>query len=241
MAESCSTIVLSLGFPKTVEDLGISVLGSSHPSRCTIRTGNVCFSGTKDLELDLNQTKTVTCDDHLDFWWEVSYIEYRSEYAVEIKVCKMTSEEEPEPTPPPLEGEVDYERIERETAAIVDAAETSIKGDISGVGAGVSGVKVDIGDGITGLKTHVSTQASTLSGVIGDLETNLTGQISGVLETLAGGINGISDKLDTMQFPTVDSIKAAFLDTCADLASALWDAILDRIEERYPKDEEESD
>lgn len=241
MAESCSTIALSLGYPKTVQNLGISVLGSSYPSGCTIRTANVCFSGSQDLQLDLNETRMVTCDDHLDFWWEVSYVEYLSEYAVKIKVCKITSEEEPEPTPPPIEGEVDYERIERETAAIVDTAETSIRTDISNVGGSVGSLRDYVTTGFNGLTSGISGLSGAISGWFEDLQANLTGQISGLSETLTGGFKGISDKLDTMQFPTVDSIKAAFLDVCADLASALWDAILDRIEERYPKDEEESD
>lgn len=239
MTETCTEFSLSLGYPKTKQELGVSVLGSSYPDRCTIRTSNPCFAGSKDLDLDIGEKKVVTCDDHLDYYWEVEYKAFLSEYAVKLIVCKVTVEEEPEPTPPPIIGEVDYDRIERETAAIVDASETTITGDISDVGAGVSGLAADIKDSVSDLKSHTSTQTTTLSELIGDLQDGVTDHISEAYTSLTGAVQGVSDKIDGLTFPTLDSIKGAFLDVCADLATALWDAILDKIEERYPKDEEE--
>lgn len=237
---TCTTRALSLGYPKTVQELGISVLGSSYPDRCLIRCANVCFAGSKDLYLDIGETQTVTCDDHLDYYWEVSYIEYFSEYSVRVKVCKITTEEPPEPSPPPEVGEVDYERIERKTAAIVNASETTITDDISEVAGGVSGVHAALNSMNAGLTSQVTDQTTTLTGLIGDTKQGLVDQITGLSTSLTGSIQAISDKIDGLTFPTLDSIKGAFLDVCSDLAIALWDAILDKIEERYPKDEEET-
>lgn len=263
MSELCTERALSLKYPKTVRDLGVEVLGSSYPDRCLIRCANVCFAGSTDLHLNIGETKAVTCDDHLDYYWKVTYYEYLSEYAVKIIVCKVVEEEEPTPTPPPPVGEVDYERIERETAAIIEASETTITGDISDVGAAVAGNHAAISSMDTKLGTQVNNQTTALSDLIGRVNTELTsqisgqtgalsdliantkaglsGQIGGLTESLTGGLQGLSDKIDGLTFPTLDSIKAAFLDVCADLAQALWDAILDKIEERYPKDEEEAD
>lgn len=239
MGEECHDQVLSLGYGKVMLDLGICVRGSSFPSDCTLLCSNICFAGSAWLEIDINQTMLVTCDDDLSTYWKVTYIEYMSEYAVRVRVCKITTDEEPpEPTPPPV-GEVDYDRIESDTAAIVDDAESRINSEVSEVTGAVSGVAADISNMHTGLTGQVTGLTAHVSGLIDDLSEGLGNRIDGMSNALTSGLAALGEKIDGLQFPTLDSIKQGFLDTCADLAIALWDAILDRIEERYPDDEEE--
>lgn len=241
MAEECHEQVLSLGYSKVMLDLGISVRGSSFPSDCTLLCSNICFAGSAWLDIDLNQTKLVTCDNDLSTYWKVTYTEYMSEYAVRVRVCKVTDDDdEPEPTPPPV-GEVDYGRIESDTAAIVEDAESSINAEISEASGAVAGVAASLDSAYNALTGQITSLTGYTEGLIDDLSQGLQNQIGDVLMAITGGISGLSDKLDDMEFPTPESIKAAFLDTCADLAVALWDAILDKIEERYPDDKEESD
>lgn len=241
MAEECTEQVLSLGYSKVMLGLGISVRGSSFPSECTLLCSNICISGSVWLDIDIGQTVIVTCDDSLSEFWKVTYTEYMSEYAVRVKVCRVTEDEEEDEDPIPDEAEVDYGRIESITADIVDDAETSIKAEISEAAGAVAGVAAALDTVYSALAGQIASLTSYTEGLIDDVSQGLHDQIGGVLEAVTGGISGLSDKLDGMEFPTPESIKQAFLDTCGDLALALWDAILDRIEERYPDDKEESD
>lgn len=83
-----------------------------------------------------------------------------------------------------------------------------------------------------------------VQGVADDVEAGFAGineVLSGLGDAVEQGFSTIGTLIDGLGIPSVADIQKAFLDVCAELAAALWDAILDRIEERYPDDEEKED
>lgn len=241
MANECEEGILNWKSPMTLAGLAIDLKELAEPDAVKISCYHDCMGNAETRRININRYTVIDCYDGSGDKWEVHYLGYNNAYSVDVKVCPFVVEPEPEPPEPVPDDLTDYERIKTGTQGIVNNAVTTLSGYVSNV-AGSVGDLHDYAIGrFDGLALGISDLSEGVSGWIGDLQTNLTGQISGLSETLTGGFKGISDKLDTMQFPTVDSIKTAFLDVCADLASALWDAILDKIEERYPKDEEESD
>lgn len=241
MVDDCVEGTLNWKSPMTLAGLAIDLKELAEPDAVKISCYNVCMGNAETRRININRYGVIDCYDGSNDKWELHYVEYINAYSVKVKVCPFIGEPEPEPPEPVPDDLTDYERIEGGTQGIVNTAVTGLSGYISNVGGSVGDLHDYVIDRFDGLGLDINGLSGAVNEWIEDLQTNLTGQISGVTETLTGGFKGISDKLDMMQFPTVDSIKAAFLDVCADLASALWDAILDRIEERYPKDEEEND
>jgi len=149
--------------------------------------------------------------------------------------------EEPIVIDEPEFAEIDYDRIVEGNALIVSTAREALESEINENQTGISGLGDKVDSATEGLTTGISGVSFTVTDEAGSIKGLIREQIGGITQTLADGIGGLTDRIDGIQFPTLEGIKSAFLDTCGDLASALWDAILDRIEERYPKDNEESD
>lgn len=217
MPESCTDYALSMDYPKTVQDLYIWIADYVEADTCFIACTNPCFAGEKHFGISLGEKKIVTCDGSLGYYWTVEYKEYLSPYAAKLVICKVISEPEPEPEPEPTPTVIDYARISEATESIV--SEASVKAsDERAIGIALTNT----------LNDNLNTAISDLKGEYGTISDSIDGKLAGV-----------KDKIDGLKFPTIDSIRDAFLSVCADLAVALWDAILDKIEERYPKDEEE--
>ena len=241
MVNECEEGTLNWKSPMTLAGLAIDLKELAEPDGVKISCYHDCMGNAETRRININRYTVIDCYDGSNDKWELHYVEYINEYSVKVKVCPFVAEPEPEPPEPVPDDLTDYERIKSGTQGIINAAVTTLSGYVSNV-AGSVGDLHDYAIGrFGGLGLGISDLSGAVGGWIGDLQTNLTDQISGVTEALTGGFKGISDKLDAMEFPSLEGVKAAFLDVCADLAIALWDAILDRIEERYPKDEEESD
>lgn len=143
--------------------------------------------------------------------------------------------DEPEPS------EIDYDRIVEGNALIVSAAREALESEINENQDAIDGVSDKVDSATEGLTNTIGDLSFAVTEEAGSIKGLIREQIGGITQAVTDGIDGLADRLDTIQFPTLDGIKGAFLDTCGDLASALWDAILNRIEERYPKDDEERD
>ena len=167
--------------------------------------------------------------------------------------CHSNPEEIPE-------GEdVDYERIKGDMEdsiapvltgiAGVDQAIKGVKALVNGVCEDIAGGVADVISGLTeiiegvgdSLQDSIEGVLESVSDLINDMQTSINEGIVGVSEGLTAGFAGLGDKIDGLKFPTIDSIKEAFLAVCEELAAALWDRIIDEIEKRYPDDEEEED
>lgn len=237
----CEEGVLNWKSPMTLAGLAIDLKELAEPDAVRISAYHACMGNAETQRVNINRFALVECYDGSGDAWELHYVKYNNQYSIDVKVCFIpASEPEPEPEPTP-DDLIDYARIEGATNSIVTDAAQTLRGYITNVGGGVSDLHSYVTTEFASLTSGLSDLSDGVSGWIGDLQTNLTAQITGVTESLTGGFNDLSDKIDGLKFPTLDSIKEAFLDVCADLAVALWDAILDKIEERYPKDEEESD
>ena len=237
----CEEGVLNWKSPMTLAGLAIDLSELAEPDAVKISAYHDCMGNAETQRININRYALVECYDGSGDAWELHYIKYNNQYSVDVKVCFLPASE-PEPEPEPIPDDLtDYARIEGATNTIVSEAAETLRGHISNVAGGVSDLHTEITTEFASLTSGLSDLSGSVSGWIGDLQTNLTAQITGVTESLTGGFNTISDKIDGLSIPTLDSIKEVFLDVCADLASSLWDAILNKIEERYPKDEEESD
>lgn len=143
--------------------------------------------------------------------------------------------EEPEPS------DVDYDRIVEGNALIVNAACDETISEINENQELINGVQNSVNDMSGVLSGQVASQSSEVKGLIAESALGLSGKVNRLIGGVTDGIKGLSDKIEELQFPNIADIKYAFMDVCADLAIALWDAILDKIEERYPDDDEERD
>lgn len=161
----------------------------------------------------------------------------------------------PEPEEP--DDLTDYDRIEtgmRDALVPVIAKITGVESLVGGVSDKVSSFGnsltsqiEEVRDGITGLIDSLDTKLSgmidgvseTLSNAVGALDTKLSGLIDGVSGAMSQGFDDVSNQIGGLKIPTIESIKQGFLDVCSDLALALWDCIIDKIEERYPDDDKE--
>jgi len=83
----------------------------------------------------------------------------------------------------------------------------------------------------------VNNSANTMYSTYSALDKVVTGLGINILNDVQGLVYKFRDYIPL----TPNAIKDTIVDTCADLATALWDAILNKIEERYPDDDEESD
>lgn len=237
----CSTEMVGVGVPVVLEGLSVELDRNADPTSCYLKFDHTCLQGTAIRYTNLNKTHDLPCDTDSTTGWTYKYIEYITEFFVKVEICTKDFEE-PEPEPEPEEGDLtDYQRINNGVLEIADSSVNTLSAYISNIGGLVGGLQGEVVSGFTSITSGLSNLSDAVSGWIGDLQTNLTSQITGVTESLTGGFNNLSDKIDGLTFPCIDSIKGAFLDVCEELAIALWNRIIDEIEKRYPKDEEESD
>jgi len=119
----------------------------------------------------------------------------------------------------PVVSEIDYDRIVEGTALIVRAARDNTISEIN--------ENEELIEGVEG----------TVKAVGESVDDKITESTS----LIAEGLKAISGRISKIAIPNIADIKYAFMDVCLDLAVALWDTILERIEKRYPDDEEISD
>lgn len=159
----------------------------------------------------------------------------------------------------PIGDDTDYDRIKGDVKdsiapvltgiAGVDQGVKDVKALINRVNSGMESLGDNLLGGLTGVISDVGDSLqSSIDGLLGDLtgiidgiQTYLSNEIAELTGSVTTGFVGLGDKIDGLKFPTLDSIKDVFLDVCEDLATALWNRIIDEIERRYPDDEEESD
>jgi len=141
----------------------------------------------------------------------------------------------------PEVSDIDYDKIVEGVALLVNAAHQESMGGIKDNLNAIEGVGDQINDTRTSLSSEISDVSFEVSKTGGTIIGYLHNELKGVSESLTGGISGVSDKIEGLKFPSIEGIKEAFLSVCEDLAQSLWDAILDRIESRYPKDEDRRD
>lgn len=241
MSTSCDVKNLVAGSIKTIEGIGLELQPGATSSDCSIRLTSYCVTWERTKRFSRGSEKIIDYIACPNTVWRIKYVRFVNANSIDVQVC-MDVEEDAPPIPPPDEGEpIDYEKIEGDTRDIAVAVEESIVSEIAEIGGVIAGVATSVTSMNDGLTGQVATFSSEVKGLVGKLSDGLGNKVAGALEAVTGGIMGVSDKIDGLQFPTIENIKDAFLDLCGDLALALWDTILDKIEERYPDDEEEAD
>lgn len=238
---TCTLTALTKGIWKHKEDLDMMLNTDATISEVTFLYRPDGESGYNSGRIREGETWIINDYVSRGLSWEITFEEAYTPSVARITVCN-TSEDlpspEPEPEPePPVGGGASIEEINRS----LDKQTFLITGEVHDEGSSVSRDIADVVGQVAANGTLIRSFTSSIDTTISDLRTGLSNQIVGVADGLAGGFEGIGKKIDGLKIPTLDSIKQGFLDTCADLASALWDAILDKIEERYPIDDEEVD
>lgn len=241
MAGECEEGILNWKSPMTLADLAIDLKELAEPGIVKIGYFHDCIGNEESTRINVGRYSRPECYDGSGVTWELHYVRYINQYSIEVKVCKIEADEPPPPPPLPPDEEIDYEWIEDTTRSIVNVARDAVLTGLVGLRGVIDGVKTGIETLIGELVSQISEGFSILEGAIGDLRTALIDDIGGRIDSARDAIGGLSDKIDGLAFPTLEGIKGAFLDVCADLAIALWDSILDKIEERYKETEEEAD
>lgn len=238
---SCTTTALTKGIWKHKEDLDMKLNTDADISEVTFLYRPDGETGYKSGRLREGETWIINDYVNRGLSWELTFDEAYDDNTALVTVCN-TSEDggEPEPEPDPDLSDGGGATIE-EIDASLDRQSFLIAGEVHDAGSGISSDIADVAGQVAANGTLIESLTGYIDTAISDLGTGLGNQIAGITDGLTGGFEGLREKIDGLEFPSLESIKQAFLDTCADLAVALWDAILDRIEERYPDDEEESD
>lgn len=241
MAEECSSQAVSTGYPRTINDIRIDLSEGAREDECYFACTSDYFSGTAHLYLDVGEKRTVGVSDDLNRVWTVKYEEMLSPYAAMVIVCCTVAEEDEEEEQTDDDRDVDYGRIRNDTEEIVEASESRVNTAVGDVGSAVAGVMAGVNDGFEDVSSLMSEGFSGITGTIGDLKSGLFSEIGSVISTVEDGIGGIGEQISNLEIPGIDDIKQCFLDVCGDLATALWDTILEEIEKRYEDQEEEED
>lgn len=147
--------------------------------------------------------------------------------------------EEPIPLPEPEPSDIDYDKIVEGTALIVNTAQISIEGEVNDNQVDIERVRQQVIDSVAEANANIVSTRDSINDGLESLGSSITDHVTGVIGGVTEKLSEVVGSIDGLEIPTLTGIKNAFLDVCADLATALWDAILDKIEERYPNDEEE--
>lgn len=156
-------------------------------------------------------------------------------------VCIGEQIEEPIVIDDPVESDIDYDRIVEGNALIVNAARDETVNEVNENQGLIEGAQDSINSMNEGLSGQISSLSGDIKSDVGGLSQKIDSRMDEGLKVVRDGLLGLSGKISSIQIPNIADIKYAFMDVCADLAAALWDAILDKIEERYPDDEKERD
>lgn len=257
----CEEGVLVWKTPMTLAGLGIDLKELAESRSVKITCFNTCMGNPETRYINKGDFTIIDCYDGSFTKWEVHYLGYINEYSIDVKVCQYQGA--PPPTPcherktqsecesagcywfddschsyPDQQGDddlTDYDRIQSDLSDVINPIGVQVSA-VDGLVRGVSGLISSVAGSLTSQLEGVLTG---VTGLIGSLDTKVSGLVEGLTVSLTGGFTGITEQIAGLQFPTIDLIKDAFLDVCADLAAALWDAILDKIEERYPDDDKE--
>jgi hypothetical protein len=238
---SCTTTALTKGIWKHKEDLDMKLNTDADISEVTFLYRPDGETGYKSGRLREGETWIINDYVNRGLSWELTFDDGYDYNTAIVTVCN-TSEDagEPEPEPDPEPSDGGGATIE-EINTSLDNQSFLIAGEVRDAGSALSSDIADVVGQVAANGSLIGSLTGYIDTAISDLRIGLTNQIGGITDGLTGGFDGLREKIDGLEFPSLESIKQAFLDTCADLAVALWDAILDRIEERYPDDEEESD
>lgn len=141
----------------------------------------------------------------------------------------------------PIEEDIPFDEIVEGVALVVNAGVLKTVGEINENQNLINGIQNSVNDMNTGLNEQINDVSQTVSNGLDVLENNINGSLGGYARSFAKGLSDIAGRVSAIKVPSIADIKYAFLDVCGDLAVALWEEILDRIEARYPDDKEESD
>ncbi len=237
---TCTETALTKGIWKDKEGLDMRLNTDADISEVTFLyrpDGDSAYNSAR-----LREGETWIINEYLDrgLTWELTFTEGYDWNSARIIICNTSSEiVEPEPEPEPEPPTGNGATIE-EINTSLDRQSFLIAGEVHDAGSSISRDIADVVGQVAANGTLIGSLTGHIDTTISDLRTGLSNQIAGITDGLAGGFESLGEKIDGLKFPTLDSIKEGFLDVCADLALALWDSILDKIEERYPDDEEES-
>lgn len=238
---TCTATALTKGIWKDKEDLDMMLNTDATISEVTFLYRPDGESGYNSGRIREGETWIINDYVSRGLSWELTFDEAYDFNTARITICN-TSEDAPEPEPepepdPPDGGGATIEEID----VSLDRQSFLIAGEVHDAASSISRDITDVAGAVVANGTLIGSLTGDIDTAISDLRMGLSNQIGGMVETVTGGISELGEKIDGLKFPTIESIKEGFLDTCADLAAALWDAILDKIEERYPDDKEESD
>ena len=226
-----------------------------------IKVTSSCFLGGRISFYNIGSVREVYCEDGTQAGCKIKYIKRVGDDGVNLEICDgltpppakecsdYTSQStceangcywynnacHPNPQDQPPEDLTDYQRIRSDMEDIV----SPLVWMIDGVDNLLSDTKSVVDSIYKSLPVEIKGLLSDVTEVVDSLGDKLSLEISNSTGVLTDGLQTVSDEIRSLEFPTVDSIKQAFLDVCFDLAMALWDTILEKIEERYPDDEEE--
>ena len=239
----------------------ISLVEKAEPNFIKLRHKNPCIGYTDIRTFNLGTERKIECSGSSGDYWTVEYERYESADTIGLKVCFYEGGGTPtpcsdhqnssdclsfgcywyngschsNPEDQPEEDLTDYQRIKND----VNDAVAPVLTQLTGIERLIADVKSYTTSVYDSLSNEIEGVLGDLTGVINRLDDKLSEEISEVTGAVTNGLESVSDQIAELNFPTLDSIKQAFLDVCFDLAMALWDTILEKIEERYPDDEEE--
>jgi hypothetical protein len=182
----------------------------------------------------------------LDHWYNEGRYRYELQDNNGKVICKREvftgeiTEEAPVIDDPPV-SDIDYDKIVEGTALIVNTGMLKTVGEINQNQNLINGVQNSVDDMNTGLNSQIEGVGNDITNGIDELSDNINGSIQSHTLSFVKGISDLADRVSSIKVPNIADIKYAFMDVCSDLAKALWDSILAKIEERYPDDDEESD
>jgi len=215
--------------------VGVHIPSDAHPHRKIV----IVIDGEEKESGRVDDRNTV-------FWWGYNWSTLNHEHKIRFELRNSRTDQlimqrstwinatEDIPNDYDEEGEgVDYHQIKRDTREIVEDSTDKVVQKIDGLEGLIGTVK----DKVNNLKDQISNQSSSFKEITETALNNsfvyLFDHLEYVIKPLDLGLTGISNRIEELEFPTINSIKEAFLDVCEDLAESLWDKILDKIEERY--------
>lgn len=140
-------------------------------------------------------------------------VDHDSEEVLFRREALVNREEEEEEPEPDVKDLTDYDRIKRGVETVVNESSSEIIDEILRTGE----------------------EIANLEGSIEVLEVNIIKEVEEGFKGVESRFTKIGDQITGLKFPTIDNIKDMILSITVDLAEAIWDRILDKIEERYKK------